>query len=238
MEHFERFYRDNVRWVLAVAAGRAAGAVQAEDLTQETFLRAWQHYPVVSQLPLPAQRAWLVQTVRHLATDDWRRQVRNGGRPAVGDSPAEPVELRLDVDAALAELSPEDRDLVAMRYVEGMNSREIGHSARSAGRHGAAAAVGMSEAIGAAPGAVGAGRSEGMNERELDRKLTEALRAHLAVSQEQEDALWAAFEARQADEAEAWAAFASALALTNTRLQLARRASMLLFNLGQRRTGR
>ncbi len=128
MEDFERFYRENVRWVLAIAAGRVGEAAKAEDLTQEAFLRAWRHYPHVSQLPLPAQRAWLVRTVRHLATDAWRRQVLEESRPADETTTAEPVELRLDVAAALAELAPEERDLVVMRYVEGRNSREIGEA--------------------------------------------------------------------------------------------------------------
>ncbi len=127
MEDFERFYREHVRLVLAIAAGRVAQAAAAEDLMQETFLRAWQHYSHVSLLPAPAQRAWLVRTVRNLATDAWRRQMLAEQTPA-DPAPEAQTELRLDVAQALAELAPEDRDLVVMRYVEEMNSREIGEA--------------------------------------------------------------------------------------------------------------
>src|SRR5574340_783 len=125
MEDFERFYREHVRLVLAIAAGRVRQAAAAEDLTQETFLRAWQHYSQVSELHPPAQRAWLGRTVRNLATDLWRRQVLEGELQP-DPAPEEQSELRLDVVQALDELPPEDRDLVVMRYLEGMNSREIG----------------------------------------------------------------------------------------------------------------
>jgi len=128
MDDFERFYRENVRLVAAIAAGRVGDPIQAEDLTQETFLRAWQHYAHVAELPAPARRAWLVRTVRNLATDAWRRRVREEAAPPPAGPPSEQFDLRLDVDQALAELPAEDRDLVVMRYVEGMNSREIGEA--------------------------------------------------------------------------------------------------------------
>ena len=108
--------------------GPVAAAAVAEDLTQETFLRAWQHYSHVSQLPPPARRAWLVRTVRNLATDAWRRQTLDEAAPSASPAPEEPAELRLDVAQALAQLPPEDRDLVVMRYLEEMNSREIGEA--------------------------------------------------------------------------------------------------------------
>ena len=128
MEDFERFYRNHVRLVLAMAASRLAVAAVAEEVTQETFLRAWQHYAHVAALPPAAQKAWLVRTMRNLATDLWRRQMLEDNLPPVEAAPTTSPELRLDVAQALAELTSEERELVVMRYVEGMNSREIGEA--------------------------------------------------------------------------------------------------------------
>ncbi len=136
MTTFEAFYRDNLRLVYAVALSGTREPARAEDLTQEAFLRAWRHYPQVRDLAPPAQRAWLLTTVRNLTTDDWRRRTRevveddltgSGSDRDPGPETGDPS-LRLDVLQALSELAEGDRELVAMRYLQEMNSREIGEA--------------------------------------------------------------------------------------------------------------
>jgi RNA polymerase sigma-70 factor (ECF subfamily) len=126
MGEFERFYRSHVRLVQALALSRTGEAGAAEDVTQETFLRAWRNFGEVGPLPPPAQRAWLLRTARNLAIDRWRRQQRESQAIPDPQPEAWPAELQMDVAAALAELAEGDRELVMMRYVEEMNSREIG----------------------------------------------------------------------------------------------------------------
>jgi RNA polymerase sigma-70 factor (ECF subfamily) len=46
---------------------------QAEDLVQETLLRAWR-YPELLDPERGAVRSWLFSTARNLATDSWRRR--------------------------------------------------------------------------------------------------------------------------------------------------------------------
>jgi RNA polymerase sigma-70 factor (ECF subfamily) len=46
---------------------------RAEDLVQETFLRAWQH-PDKLDPARGSVRGWLFTTARHLAIDAWRRR--------------------------------------------------------------------------------------------------------------------------------------------------------------------
>ena len=131
MDSFESFYRRNVRLVAALARSRSAQTEQAEDLTQETFLRAWRHYRDLEGLEAPAQRAWLVRTARNLATDAWRRRALEAeAMPPAAESGSRQAEtdLRLDVAQALAQLDEHDRELVVMRYLEEMNSREIGEA--------------------------------------------------------------------------------------------------------------
>ncbi|MFB3881583.1 MAG: RNA polymerase sigma factor [Armatimonadota bacterium] len=136
MTAFEAFYRDNLRLVLAVALSTTRSTVKAEDLAQETFLRAWRNYSQLRELATSAQRAWLLTTVRNLAADLWRRQALETSAKALAaaaplpDAPADlsgaRSALRLDVLQALSELSPEDQQLVLLRYLQEMNSREIG----------------------------------------------------------------------------------------------------------------
>jgi RNA polymerase sigma-70 factor (ECF subfamily) len=73
-----------------------------------------------------------VRTLRNLATDVWRR--RNRCSNAVGEieeqkeKAAGETELRLDLAQALARLDEADRELVTLRYLEELNSREIGEA--------------------------------------------------------------------------------------------------------------
>lgn len=49
---------------------------RAQDVCQETLLRAWQH-PEVFERPAAAARAWLFTVARNILIDDWRsRKVR------------------------------------------------------------------------------------------------------------------------------------------------------------------
>ncbi len=58
-----------------------------------------------------------------------------------------------------------------------------------------------------------------MNERALDRLLSEVLPQGLGLSQEREDALWADFTRRAAQETVAWTALAVGLALASRQLR-------------------
>jgi hypothetical protein len=58
-----------------------------------------------------------------------------------------------------------------------------------------------------------------MDERALDRMLTEMLQGSLGLIQGQEDSLWSRFEARRLQEAAAWLAFATNMAMLGARLR-------------------
>jgi len=106
---------------------------RAEDIVQETLLRAWRHPEKVADRT-SAPGAWLYTVARHLAIDQHRaRRVR----------PTEPAGLTLlasraapdqidaaiaqwDLATALASLRPRDRDLLTARY---LRDRSIGQIA-------------------------------------------------------------------------------------------------------------
>jgi len=93
----------------------------ADDLCQETFLRAWSRAP--RDVPAPVLAAWLHRTATNLALDELRRRAR---RP-VG-APGDPAGAEPDtaVREALARLPLQDRAVVALRFQAGLTLRELG----------------------------------------------------------------------------------------------------------------
>jgi len=63
------------------------------------------------------------------------------------------------------------------------------------------------------------------NVHQTDEQLSETLRDVFALSQEQEDALWSRFQARQRESMQ-WAAFAATMVLVNARMRPVRRAAL------------
>lgn len=97
---------------------------RAEDVTQETLLRAWRH-PEVLERSADAVRAWLFTVARHIVIDGWRSA---GARAEfVTETPperatADATERALQgwlVGQAMAELSEPHRQVLALCYFEG-----------------------------------------------------------------------------------------------------------------------
>jgi RNA polymerase sigma-70 factor, ECF subfamily len=107
---------------------------RAEDIIQETLLRAW-HHPEVVGGGDRAIRAWLFTVTRHVAIDMWRVRCRT--EESIDDGqidwadPAERIEqavTALEVRAAIAQLTPEHRDVVVAMYFYGRSIAEIAQS--------------------------------------------------------------------------------------------------------------
>lgn len=118
------FYQEMLSYCLAMTKRRAA----AEDLVQETYLRAMTHWDDLEPLSRGQCRAWLYKTARNLFIDQARKQAR--------EAPAQEEQLELAAfeedlsQAAVAQLItrlPEsEKALFSMRYFEGYNARELG----------------------------------------------------------------------------------------------------------------
>ena len=109
-----------------VARGVKEGAV-ADDITQEAYVRLLQAN--TTSLQSPQLKAYLYRIATNLMHDHWRhsgREVQDDEvaleRPDKRDARSD---LRLDVGQAFDQLSPSQRMLLWLAYVEGYGHRDI-----------------------------------------------------------------------------------------------------------------
>jgi RNA polymerase sigma-70 factor, ECF subfamily len=115
---------------------RVGDGPQAEDLTSETFEKAWRkrhHY----RRDLSAFSTWLYTIARNVAVDYYRKHRVEAPLEAVAglsdeqtgaESLEEVAARRADIERLpilLARLSDRDRELVALRYGAGLTNRTI-----------------------------------------------------------------------------------------------------------------
>jgi RNA polymerase sigma-70 factor (ECF subfamily) len=109
-------------------------AVDAPDIVQETFLKAWQ--AIARWRPEARFRTWLLQIARNTTRDEWRRQLRQPSEALEqGDQPADPApsplrqlqfERRLrQLEQLLRRLPAEQREILLLREVEGLSYAEL-----------------------------------------------------------------------------------------------------------------
>lgn len=134
---FGQIVRHYQRAVYRVAYGLTRNASDADDLAQETFVRAWQ---AIGRFragePL---YPWLARIAMNQAMSLFRRRKRRPETPLEplleagrqwggGADPAGEVSDRdhaAHLEAALAELSPEHQSVLVLRAVEGLSYDEI-----------------------------------------------------------------------------------------------------------------
>ena len=104
---------------------------RAEDLVQETLLRAWRH-PEALDPERGSVRAWLFTTARNLAIDAWRRRSARVGEVITDELP-EPPQLTDEADRAveawmvaeaLARLSQTHREVLVECFYQGRSVAE------------------------------------------------------------------------------------------------------------------
>lgn len=127
---FERLYRRHVGRIYSLAR-RMLGAEEAEDATQEVFVRAWQKLDRFRGES--AFGTWLHRVAINsllgrraaLATRRSRFEGSEAGAPPLATRPAR-VDLRVDFDAALERLPRGAREVFVLHDVEGYTHEEIG----------------------------------------------------------------------------------------------------------------
>ncbi|MGN6258259.1 MAG: RNA polymerase sigma factor [Solirubrobacterales bacterium] len=129
---FDRLYRSSRDDVYAYVAGLLRDATAAEEVTAAAFERAYRKRNRFN--PRRGEpRAWLFGIARNAALDELRRRGRQAeltAEPTDLDSldtheGAEHNERRLAVSAALEQLQPGERELIALKFFAGLNNAEI-----------------------------------------------------------------------------------------------------------------
>ncbi len=127
-EALEALYHGTRAAVYALALSLLKNPHDAEDVTQDTFVRVWESAP--SYRPQGTPMAWILTVARNLA----RMKLRQGTKFAELDEEqwdAIPAECDLDMEeryllqTVLAKLSDEERQIVLLHAVSGLKHREI-----------------------------------------------------------------------------------------------------------------
>lgn len=104
---------------------------RAEDLVQETLLRAWRH-PASMDPAQGSVRAWLFTTARNLAIDAWRRRSVRIAEVVTDQLPEPPTEVNeadraveaWTIAEALNQLSPSHREVLMECFYQGRSVAE------------------------------------------------------------------------------------------------------------------
>jgi len=122
-------HRDHAAAVWSYVVRLTGDAARAEDVVQETMLRAWRHGLVDGEGG--SARAWLLTVARHLVVDDARSaRARHEAVAELVPDRGEPdrtdalFDAMLITDALLA-LGPEHRTVVVLAYYRRLTAAEI-----------------------------------------------------------------------------------------------------------------
>jgi RNA polymerase sigma-70 factor (ECF subfamily) len=131
VEAFTRIVARHHHDMLKVSVAVCGDRTLAEEAVQAAWALAWRRLP--SLRDADRLRAWLMSIAANQARDAVRRQRR---RPVVEldvadrEGASNPADRPGDIDLrnAMAKLDPTDRALVALRYVAGIDSSELGRA--------------------------------------------------------------------------------------------------------------
>ena len=129
-------YAEHGRSLLAYATRLTGDRAAAEDVVQETLVRAWKHAGDLT-LGKGSVRGWLLTVARNIVTDRARaRAVRPAevadvvDRPPVESDHSESVVNTMVVLEALDKVSPEHREVLVQLYYRG---RTVAEAAKELG---------------------------------------------------------------------------------------------------------
>lgn len=125
-EEFDAFYEASFPRVVAQITAMCGNLAEAQDCTQEAFVRAWDKRKQLDTEQSP--EAWVRTVAYRLSVSRWRKTVRGWRQPdrALEDrAPAEPNADRVVLERALAQLPDEQRRVIVMYHLADMSVDEI-----------------------------------------------------------------------------------------------------------------
>lgn len=124
-------YQPRIYRFVLIKVGRRE---DAEDLTHQVFLQAWQNVSGYKDLGFPFS-SWLYQIARNLVIDFYRTNKRELTLQEIGDDAlaGEPIaQLAVEknfeigrVQNAIQKLKPDHQDVIIMRFVEDLSIKEV-----------------------------------------------------------------------------------------------------------------
>lgn len=131
-KHFTSFYHANVKRIYRYVYFRVGRNQQiAEDLTSEIFMKALEHFEKYDETI--SESAWIYRIAHNKVLNHWRdtkptADIDDGAIAAELGGVDERGKLneRMDIQALLAKLSPEERELVTMKYLSGYRYSTMG----------------------------------------------------------------------------------------------------------------
>jgi RNA polymerase sigma factor (sigma-70 family) len=131
-ERFELLYRSSRDDIFAYVATLLGDRAAAEDITALAFERAYRRRMTFDRRR-GEERAWLFGIARNAALDELRRRKRLASltvdpedvSETEDDDGAEVALRRTAVRAALAELAPRDREVIALKFHAGLRNTEL-----------------------------------------------------------------------------------------------------------------
>ena len=138
-ELYHSLYKELTGWCTSMTGSRTL----AEDLVQEAFLRALINADLLERLDHARRRVWMYRTVKNLFVDKKRREafestmwqipeegfgerLTKGREESFEESFEEAGYAQVDDAQLLGLLTPEERMLFTLRYLQGYNSAELG----------------------------------------------------------------------------------------------------------------
>ena len=124
---WEELYEDHYKELVAYGTRMSGSKELAEDLVQETFVKALMNTETVADLSPSKQRAWLFRTFKNLFFDRDRRAVleseyeQNWQPEYIEDPGMQEIENAM----LLQSIKAQDRAIFQLRYFDGYSAEEI-----------------------------------------------------------------------------------------------------------------
>lgn len=129
---FKQWYDEYADAIFRFCFVKTSNTEQAEDLVQETFMRFWQSLRDGKEMQHP--RAYLYTIAGNLVID-WYRKKKADSLDALQDAGFDPKDTKsvsplqfaehAEVVRVLAQLEDDDRMVLLMRFIEGLEPRDI-----------------------------------------------------------------------------------------------------------------
>lgn len=123
-ELYKTYYPELLRYASGACQNQSAG----EDLAQDVFLKALQNWSLLEDLGPSQRRAWLYKALKNAIYDRYRHsQVESQYVETLTENTyyQDPGLEEAENELLLRLLTPEDRTLFTLRYLQGYTASEI-----------------------------------------------------------------------------------------------------------------